>query len=40
MYVLKKGKNMKGEEEENGNEVLLYYIKPGETCIVSIILIP
>jgi len=25
------------KEEENGNEVLLYYIKPGETCIVSII---
>ena len=24
------------KEEENGNEVLLYYIKPGETCIVSI----
>ena len=22
------------KEEENGNEVLLYYIKPGETCIV------
>ncbi len=25
------------KEEENGNEVLLYYIKPGETCIVSVI---
>lgn len=24
------------KEEENGNEVLLYYIKPGETCIVSV----
>ncbi len=25
------------KEEENGNEVLLYYIKPGESCIMSII---
>ncbi|MEN8187668.1 MAG: Crp/Fnr family transcriptional regulator [Bacteroidota bacterium] len=25
------------KEEENGNELLLYYIKPGETCIVSVI---
>lgn len=25
------------KEEENGSEVLLYYIKPGETCIVSVI---
>jgi CRP/FNR family transcriptional regulator len=24
------------KEEENGNEVLLYYIKPGESCIMSI----
>ena len=24
------------KEEENGNEVLLYYIKPGETCIISV----
>ncbi|MEN8124212.1 MAG: Crp/Fnr family transcriptional regulator [Bacteroidota bacterium] len=24
------------KEEENGHEVLLYYIKPGETCIVSV----
>ncbi len=24
------------KEEENGNEVLLYYIKEGETCIVSV----
>ena len=24
------------KEEENGSEVLLYYIKPGETCIVSV----
>ena len=24
------------KEEENGQEVLLYYIKPGETCIVSV----
>ncbi len=23
------------QEEENGNEVLLYYIKPGETCVMS-----
>jgi CRP/FNR family transcriptional regulator len=23
------------EEPENGNEVLLYYIKPGESCIMS-----
>lgn len=25
------------KEEENGNQVLLYYIKPGESCIMSII---
>jgi CRP/FNR family transcriptional regulator len=25
------------KEEENGNEVLLYYIEPGESCIMSII---
>jgi len=25
------------KEEENGNEVLLYYISPGESCILSII---
>jgi len=25
------------EEEENGNEVLLYYIAPGESCILSIV---
>ena len=25
------------KEEENGNEVLLYYIAPGESCILSII---
>ena len=25
------------KEDENGSEVLLYYIKPGETCIVSVI---
>ncbi len=25
------------KEEENGNEVLLYYIKPGESCIMSIL---
>ena len=24
------------KEEENGNEVLLYYIKPGESCVMSI----
>ncbi|WP_397363025.1 Crp/Fnr family transcriptional regulator [Olleya sp. R77988] len=24
------------EEEVNGNEVLLYYIKPGESCVMSI----
>lgn len=24
------------EEETNGNEVLLYYIKPGESCVMSI----
>ena len=24
------------KEEENGNEVLLYYIEPGESCIMSI----
>ena len=25
------------KEEENGNEVLLYYISPGESCILSIV---
>ncbi len=25
------------QEEKNGNEVLLYYIKPGETCVMSMI---
>lgn len=25
------------KEEENGHEVLLYYIKPGESCIMSVI---
>jgi CRP/FNR family transcriptional regulator len=25
------------KEEENGNEVLLYYIAPGESCILSIV---
>jgi CRP/FNR family transcriptional regulator len=25
------------KEEENGNEVLIYYIKPGESCIMSIV---
>lgn len=25
------------KEEENGNEVLLYYITPGESCILSIV---
>lgn len=24
------------KEEENGNEVLLYYIKPGESCVMSV----
>ncbi len=24
------------EEPENGNEVLLYYIKPGESCVMSV----
>ncbi len=24
------------EESENGNEVLLYYIKPGESCVMSV----
>lgn len=34
--LLTKGLAKVYKEEENGNEVLLYYIKPGESCIMSI----